>query len=472
MSRFKYSADEMDINKVLKMNQNISTALLEDTDMEKIRSDADSSINSSLELLGSLGKNKKIQQLSAEIAKKSQNKPLEHRTQLESWDEIVLQANLQEPNPVVIEDIMTEDEIQNAVNELDEINKQFSNKTSLINKKDLSFLAIAITLQVVKTLVFPYVADKFEYGNGFDPSQRLEHNDKSIEKEHKEANDKFRDKYIEKHGKGHWINILYQTVPYDITTGSKALGINMCGKYHRMYTLGHDAMLGWIFGTANILTDCITFNNFHTNRISRVNPLTGAKKMVITPEVVLMSQMFKECYDEARADFMNLPAALFAQAKHLKSDEFTRLGLPVPLLSSINEEFASKLYSENYDALCFKRDAKIVGASFIVSKLFDIIISLTHGLFRKKDENRDLYEVRTKKILLISNSIASTSTLINTAITKNPKNLDIGSLLNTITHLFSDVRFIARIKQEYIENEISGRLQKEISEIDDLYKNL
>lgn len=205
MSRFKYSADEMDINKVLKMNQNISTALLEDTDMEKIRSDADSSINSSLELLGSLGKNKKIQQLSAEIAKKSQNKPLEHRTQLESWDEIVLQANLQEPNPVVIEDIMTEDEIQNAVNELDEINKQFSNKTSLINKTDLSFLAIAITLQVVKTLVFPYVADKFDYGNGFDPSQRLEHNDKSIEKEHKEANDKFRVNILKKHGKGHWI---------------------------------------------------------------------------------------------------------------------------------------------------------------------------------------------------------------------------------------------------------------------------
>lgn len=106
-------------------------------------------------------------------------------------DEIVLQANLHEPNPVVIEDIMTEDEIQNAVNELDEINKKFSNKTSLINKTDLSFLAIAITLQVVKTLIFPYVADKFDYGNAFDPSQRLEHNDKSIEKEHKEANDKF-----------------------------------------------------------------------------------------------------------------------------------------------------------------------------------------------------------------------------------------------------------------------------------------
>lgn len=212
------------------------------------------------------------------------------------------------------------------------------------------------------------------------------------------------------------------------------------------------------FGTANILTDCITFNNFHTNRILRVDPITGKKNMVITPTVVPLGTMFKECYDEIKADYLNLPAALFAQAQHLKSDEFTKLGLPVPILSSINENFASKLYKENYDSLCFARDAKIIGASFIVSKLFDTIISLTHGLFIKEKENKDLFEVRTRKILLISNSIASTSTIINTAITKNPKNLDISSLLNTITHLFTDIRFMVRIKKEFIENEISNRL--------------
>lgn len=165
-------------------------------------------------------------------------------------------------------------------------------------------------------------------------------------------------------------------------------------------------------------------------------------------------------------------AAIFAQYQHLKSDEFTKLGLPVPVLSTINENFASKLYSENYDALCFARDAKIVGASFIVSKLFDIIITLAHGLFRKENEDKDLFEVRTRKILLISNSIASTSTIINTAITRNPKNLDIGSLLNTITHLFTDLHFIAKIKQEFINNEISDRLKKEIDEIDLLYETI
>lgn len=466
MSRFKYSSDEMDINKILKMNQDVSKSLLGDSELKRTRNSADNNIDSSLELLRSLGKNKDILKLSSEIEASKKSRTLEHKPKLESWEKIVEQANLYEPDSVVLEDIMTEVEIQSSFDELEKINDQFSRKTSIVNKTDLSFLAIATALQVAKTLIFPYVAEKFNYGKSFDPSERLNHDDKSIKKAHKEANDKFRDKHMERHGTGQWINILYQSVPYDI------VGKNMSGKNHRLHTLGHDPILGWIFGTANILTDCITFNNFHTNRISRIDPITGGKKMVITSETVFAGQMFKECYDMIRADFLNLPAALFAQAQHLKSDEYTKLGLPVPLLSSINENFASKLYSENYDALCLARDTKIIGASFIVTKIVDIIISLAHGLFRKNDEDKDLYEVRTRKILLISNSIASTSTIISTAITKNPKSLDIGSLLNTITHLFSDVRFIMRIKKEFVESEISDKLMKEVADIDDLYESI
>lgn len=472
MSRFNYSNDEMDMNKVIKMNQDISYSILNNQDKEESRKLADSNIDSSLELLRSIGKDKEVLKLSSEINKKDKERKIKIRPEIETWEQIVSQANSYEPNSVVIEDFMTESEIQSAFDELDDINKQFSVKTSIVNKTDLSFLVIATALQVTKSLVFPYIAEKFDYGNSFNQADRVDHNDKSIERKHREANDNFRDKHLEKHGTGHWINILYQTVPYDITKGSKDLGINMGGKYHRMYTLGHDPILGWIFGTANILTDCITFNNFHTNRISRVDPITGKNKMIITPKEISLGMMFKECYDEVRADYLNLPAALFAQAQHLKSDEFTKLGLPVPLVSSFNENFASKLYSENYDALCLARDMKIVGASFVVSKIFDIIISLTHGLFRKENEDKNLYEVRTRKILLISNSITSTSTIINAMITSNPKNLDIGSLLNTVTHLFSDLRFIARLKQEFIESEIANRIDKEIAEIDTLFNEI
>ncbi|SFC10045.1 hypothetical protein SAMN04488102_10341 [Alkalibacterium subtropicum] len=472
MSRFDYSEEEMEINKVLKMNQDISKSIINDEELSSARQSADKNKEASLELLASLGRKKDIMSLSTKIDKRSEDRKLEHKPQLEDWDEIVAQANIAEPDPVVLEDLMTEAEIQETFQELNQINKEFSRKTSIANKTDLSFLAIATALQVAKSLVFPYVAEKFNYGEKFDSDDRLAHNDNSIEKAHREANDDYRDKHLNKHKTGYWIQLLYQTPPYDITRGSRDLGINMGGKYHRMYTLGHDPILGWAFGTANILTDCITFHSFHSNRVIRIDPITGSKKMLITPEAVPMWLMFKEAYDMSVIDYLNLPAAVFAQAQHLKSDEFTKLGLPVPVLSSINEDFASKLYKENYDALCFSRDVKIVGSSFVVSKLFDIIISLTHGLFRKEEESKDLYEVRTRKILLISNAIASNSTIINASITNNPKNLDIGSLLNTITHLFTDVRFIAQIKDEFIQSEISKRLQIEIEEIDRMFDEI
>ena len=469
MKKFIYTSEEKKINKVLKMNQEQSTELLHDQKMKNVRDNADDAIRKSLELIESMEKSTDVLKNKQEI---SENRKLENKPILESWDKIYDEASAYSPNQIILEDIMTEEEIKKAFLELDEINEKFSKKTGIVNKTDLSFLAIATGLQVAKSLLFPYVAQKFDYGKGFDPSKRKMHDDKSIKAAHRNANDKYRDKHLQKHKTGHWINILYQSVPYDITKGCKELGINMGGRMHRMYTLGHDPVLGWIFGTANILTDCITFNTFQTNRVSRIDPITGKNAMVITPEIVPLGKMFKECYEDVRADYLNLPAAIFAQAQHLKSDKYTKMGLPVPFLSSINENFASKLYSEHYDALCFSRDLKILGASFAVSKIIDIIITLTHGLFRKPDENQDLYEVKTRKILLISNSLASTSSIICSSITKNPKNLDIGGLLNTVTHLFTDIAFFARIKKEFVENEISTKLRAELNEIDQMYQEM
>lgn len=465
MGRFKYSDAEMDLNKVLKMNLDESELSLRDPELSRSRAEADESIASSIELLRSLGKSTEIDGLSSQIMSQRGHRRMEKRPVVEKWDNIVKQANEYCPESVVIEDFMSENEINRAFRELDEINQEFSRKTSIVNKTDLSFLAIATALQVVKSLIFPYVAKKFHYGEGFDASDRLVHNDPSIEGAHRQANDGFRDKHLKRHGTGRWINILYQTPPYDITKGSKNLGINMGGKYHRMYTLGHDPILGWIFGTANILTDIITLNNFQSYRVVR-NP------MKITSEMVPMGMMFQESYQYVKDDFLNLPAAIFAQAQHLKSDKYTKVGLPVPVIPSLDEGFASELYKSNYDALCFGRDIKVIGTSFVVSKMIDIIISLVHGLFRNENQPKDLFEVRTRKILLVSNSIASTSTAIAAGITSNPKNLDIGSLLNTVTHLFMDTRFILRIKQEFVESEISNRVQKEIDEVDRLYEEI
>ena len=88
-----------------------------------------------------------------------------------------------------------------------------------------------------------------------------------------------------------------------------------------------------------------------------------------------------------------------------------------------------------------------------------MIIGLTHGIFRDENVPKDIYEVRTRKILLISNSIASASTVIHAGITSNPKNLDIGSLL-------------FRAEEEYIEAQIQNKLQAEFEEIDRIYREI
>lgn len=457
MGEFRYSNEELNINKVLKMNQTQSEELSNDPALHETRAAADQAIADSLALLESLGKPVNL--------KKAPTKPLKITPVEEPWEELVRQAEEEFPDRVELEDIMTEEEIARAFAEAEAINREFAQKTGILNPTDLAFLTVATALQVCKTLLFPTMAELFGYGESFDPATRKKHDDESIKNAQRTATDKYRDKKLEKHETGHWINLLYQTPPYDITKGSKDLGINMGGAYHRLYTLGHDPILGWLFGTMNILTDTITFNNFSTLRVTR-------KPMRITPQKVPVGIMVKESIEWVQADFLNLPAAVFAEAQHLKSDAFTKCGLPVPVLAAFNETFANELYRSHYDALCLARDAKITGASLLVSRLFDMLITLVHGLFRREDEDRRVYEVRTRKILLLSNSIASSCSAIRTAVTKNPKNLDIGGILNTVAHLFGDLRFMAKVKREFIEAELSSALQAELNEIDSLLAEL
>lgn len=457
------SNDFEDMLRVLKMNQEKSNRLLKDSSAKSQRLQADANIEESLDILQKLGRQE------PEMADTMVSHTQQPKTQLKpkKWDEIVSEANELHPEQISIHDVLTDSEIHDALSRLDEIESEFAEKTSIRNKTDLSFLAVATALQTVKTVVFPMVAKKAGYGDSFNPHTRMAHNDKSIEDELKRKKRNF----ASSHGdhNGDWQNCLFQTPPFDITRGSAALGINMEGRYHRIHTFGHDPVLGWLFGTANILTDTITISQ---QKLDVKTFVVTRGPMQITGQRVLEPTMFSEALDVARADKLNLPAAVFAEGLHLKSDEYTKVGLPVPLLESFNPEFAGELYKKNYDALCAARDIKIVGTSAAVSAFINMLISLVHGMFRPKNSERRLYEVRTRKILLISNSIATSSNLIETAVTKNLKNVDIGGLLVTITRLFSDVTFMAKVKEEFINQELDSDLQVELNRIELLQQRL
>ena len=343
-----------------------------------------------------------------------------------------------------------------------EINNEFAKKTSIVNKLDLSFLTIAIALQVTKSMLVTFVSKNVGYGESFDKDARKPHDDRSIKQEERKAKDQFRDKKREEgNDNGEWMEILYRKPIYDTTRGSAAIGVNMEGGYHRIHTLGHDPVLGWIFGTANILTDTITLNTFATYQGAR-DPIR------ITTEKVPFISLVDKTMKKIKADPLNLPAALVAEKIHLKSDEFTKVGLPVPIIETIVPTFAGNLYKGQYDALCFNRDLKLIGTSAMVSMIIDIIIGLVHALYydADKDGAKDMFEIRTRKILLISNTIATTSNIVYSAVTHNPKNLDIGGLLVTLSHLVCDTEFIVNVKKEFIENRIYEKIEDELKAID------
>lgn len=341
----------------------------------------------------------------------------------------------------------------NSEMHLDELEEQFEKQTDL-NPTDIKFLFFATSLQVTRWILIALVNRLLS--KNID-ELRVKHNDSSIKQMEKTLREDYKKNHkncAHERSKKYptWLEIVFEGVPYDVTVGSPAFGENMSGGNHRVRTLGHDPVLGWIFGVMNIISSTITLDNYRTFEIERIK---GRKRW--SSETNLING-FAMAYDSINEDIHRLPAAVFAQAVHLKSDVFTKMGLPVPVLETFSSELAGNLYKSNYDLLCLSKDVAIVGSQAFFSILINMIISLIHGLYFDpvKYDSRDVYEVKTRKILLYSNIIASSSNLIWTGVNLESgnadaiKDLDIGGLLVTIYRLINDVDFILKIKEEFV----------------------
>jgi hypothetical protein len=105
-----------------------------------------------------------------------------------------------------------------------------------------------------------------------------------------------------------------------------------------------------------------------------------------------------------------------------------------------------------------------------LSSFINYMVSCIHKLFITDEITPELYEVKTRKILSISNTVASASNIAYVAITKNAKVLDLGGLLVTIRRLCMDTRFIARVKQEFIEGKLDEEWKIISDDIDRLWQ--
>ena len=97
---------------------------------------------------------------------------------------------------------------------------------------------------------------------------------------------------------------------------------------------------------------------------------------------------------------------------------------------------------------------------------------MIHRLYLDEEKGEEkFFEVRTRKIILYSNLIASTSNVIASVFLDRYDLLDVGGMLVTITRLITDVRFICKVKDEFVQSKLDIQFEGIQSELDELYNN-
>jgi len=380
------------------------------------------------------------------------------------WTPLIYRAEREIPYQPIIEDFLTKEEIRYTKDDIARIENEFSKKCKL-SKTDRTFLMTATTLQTLRWVLI-------EVMGNIGKTIGSPHN----EERHKLLPYKFGNKSEGKHNKRYskgkayptWKDILQLPAPYDNINGKDKR--SLMGIDDNFRALGHDPILGWIFGTANLLTDTITLSNWKSYRVSRKKLNKSVVKY--TNSIISLPQIIYESYDSIKEDKLRLPAAIFAQYLHFDADKYKDIGLPTPMIEVFSERLKGKLYEEQYNQLHRLRGVKSVGTQAIVSAVINMIITLVHAMFYNEqiDGDRDLYEVRTRKILMYSSAMSSAGNIAYSVATSQWGKLDVGGVIVSITRLFSDTQFITRVKQEFIEKELDKNFETIQKIIDSYYK--
>lgn len=345
---------------------------------------------------------------------------------------------------------------------LDNLDAEFERQTGL-NGVDISFLFFATAMQCARIFLMNKLTQIENAGQG---------------NKTEDAIHKFQNKILKKFDNGERLQpvkynaplnqiIFGRGVPYDATAyGSeeiKALKI-FKGANHRFATLGHDPVLGLIFGTTNILTNTITctkapiISTFHVTYDAEIkNPRITAPASTI--------KALKYATDRCQDDMKSVVAAVIKQILHIGTDLYTPKGIQLPganlILSNTHVEELTKYISTG--------DVVKAGASAGLSVLINFLIATVHNLMydETKYNDRDVYNVKTRRIIMYSNTIASASNLVwvgaNMAAGNEGaiKDLDIGGLIVTINRLLTDTKFIQQVKEEFVIGGFNKLIQGE-----------
>ena len=390
----------------------------------------------------------------------------------------------------------------------DELDKEFDRITGL-DKTEIGFMLFAAMLQSTRWIMMPGlkipqmenldlsvpieerlgpneknhqggIYDGFSSGAQYEQESRKKYKNRYVEKA-KQAEDEF---YSKKNNYKNWREIVDQNVPFDAMNaldkdlipdvaglnkkGKNGKYNNISGLNHHAATLGHDPILGFVFGTLNILTDTITYSNFKTydvvrgHKIKALNQFQIIRELQPTDLVVdyskprLLIDVLLEAILCVKEDPKRLAAAVYKEAEHLVSDKYCKQGLPIPILSIVDSQKAQELIEKGWNSEEFKKlaksDLKQITISAGIAFLINLIVEALYMFCIKSDEKKEIRQVKAKKITASASAIALSSNVLYVTIAKDYKKIDIAGMGYTMIKLLRTNDFISKIKVEFIKS--------------------
>ena len=345
IDKYNYTEEEKQRNKVLVYLRNQLLSM--DIDPNCLNGN----INKTEELIRSLGYGDLLNEL--KYSQQSCNINYTRTIVVPSWEELCEETNKEIKEQCMLSSLFSDEELKQNEDYIKKLNAEY-NELYRLDKLDFTICAVAAILAGVIDVLFIGIPKPTSLGvkSGLLSDYVRDYFEK-----------KFPPEEMEKLGRESAFK-----VPYDAqdNRNTSVYVEGLSTYYHRLLSLGHDPLLGFIVGVFDIIKGRMT---------------------TIDKSGEFVSQVMK-----SPQEGMTIMSAICRQIRHLKSDITTPMGLPVPLMSLFNlfqfgsigdeeqtiAEIVQGMYYEGYDFIHFC-------SMSIPIMLIEVFVRLAYCLKRMKE---------------------------------------------------------------------------------------
>lgn len=439
MSKYNYSEVERQINNVLAHQEKELSELCRPS-----MSGVNVRISESEELLQNLGYGKQLSELKA-TPRNVLADPSKKVMVVPSWENLCLEAEKSVGTGCELEDIFTSEELASNELAIRQLNAEYG-QLHCLDKYDVAISAAAGLLGAAVDVLLVGIPHKTPDGlkGGTLANYVRDWFDKRFPEEEMEK----------------LANSKVSKVPYDAqdNRNTKQYVNGLSAYYHRLLSLGHDPLLGLIFGVVDILT-------------GRMTTIDKTGKIVV--------QVMENYADRKETDIF---AAIAKQIIHFKSDIITSMGLPAPMMALFNllqfgkigeydqtiAEIVQGMYYEGYDFVHFCTLSIPVMIVEVVTRIGYALKRIKEGYSVKASIPFSLNREKHPKLatmLFIGHSAATAVNAGKVYFTQNPMAINYPQWIAFGKYSYQQLKWVLLEKPNAREAYVRGIMYEDLNEV-------